>query len=104
MHAGAGRLKASLTPLINSESLEKWTARAWTVLLVEVAREVFLILILILILNSAVGTTEYVHRPASSTLKVTTPTGIAADNIQGSTIFLLISLLSHMLTREHPLH
>ena len=40
---------------------------------------------------------------AASALKVTTPTGIAADNIRGSTIFSLLSLLSHTLTGERIL-
>lgn len=42
-------------------------------------------------------------RDCSQCLKITAPTGIAAANIQGSTIYSLIPLLQHSITR-HRLH
>jgi hypothetical protein len=44
----------------------------------------------------------FLDHSASSCLKVTAPTGVAAANIRGSTIFSLLSLMSHTLSGFPP--
>lgn len=46
----------------------------------------------------------FLNHSASSCLKVTAPTGIAAANIRGSTIFSLLSLLTRTISNERLLH